>query len=74
LASTNLERILDMNENSEKRSGLRKPYTGAGISVGAAIGLALGVAYGQLALGLALGAALGAALDVVSHVRHKNSQ
>ncbi|MBK8430382.1 MAG: glycine zipper family protein [Chloroflexi bacterium] len=61
-----------MSENSEEKSKVRKPYTGAGIAIGAAVGVALGVVFDQLALGLALGTALGAAIDVVSHVRHKD--
>jgi hypothetical protein len=39
-----------MSEDSEKKSRLRKHYTGAGIGVGAAVGVALGVAFDQLAL------------------------
>jgi uncharacterized membrane protein len=62
-----------MSEDSKAKSRLRKHYTGAGIGVGAAVGVALGAAFDQLALGLALGAAFGAAVDVVSHVRHKNT-
>ena len=62
-----------MSEDSEQKSRLRKHYTGAGIGVGAAVGVALGAAFDQLALGLALGAAFGAAVEVVSHVRHKNT-
>jgi ElaB/YqjD/DUF883 family membrane-anchored ribosome-binding protein len=72
--STYFQRSLDMNEDSEKKPSLRKPYTGAGIGVGAAVGLALGMVFDQLALGVALGTAFGAAMDVVAHVRYKNSK
>lgn len=62
-----------MSEDSKANTGFRKHHSGAGIGVGTAVGVALGVAFDQLALGLALGAALGAAVDVVSHLRHKNT-
>jgi uncharacterized membrane protein len=72
--STYFQRSLNMNEDSEKKPGLRKPYTGAGIGIGAAVGLALGMVFDQLALGIALGTAFGAAIDVVAHVRYKNGK
>lgn len=62
-----------MSEDSKAKTGFRKHHNGAGIGVGTAVGVALGVAFDQLALGLALGVALGAAVDVVSHLRHKNT-
>jgi hypothetical protein len=65
---------MNMREDSETKSGLRPSCPGAGIGVGAALGVALGAVFDQLALGLALGAAFGAAVDVVSHLRHKNTQ
>jgi len=52
---------LDMNEDSEKKPGLRKAYTGAGAAVG-------------LALGVVLGTAFGVAMNVVAHVHYKNSK
>ena len=50
-----------MNEDSEKKPGLRKASTGAGAAVG-------------LALGVVLGTAFGVAMNVVAHVHYKNSK
>ena len=58
-----------MTSESDNKPQARKSPAGT-----AALGVAFGALYGQLALCLALGAAFGAAFDVVSHVRHKNSQ